>query len=229
MNHFFIAVSSQTKTDFLFYEPLHRTLKNVVLRAIIWRNNLERTGIFLSILSSYLRKLISRFLGFLSKFLEDLFCTEHLDTEASVCVKRQNFENYILGKSQVSSVWPFLRHLHLRADSDPSVNGWKLFVKEGWKNKQANTLCTLTAQRQDFADLGYFIFSLDFLVATNTDLLCILLLSTDCFLYNAIKKSCKTHHSSRTIMLQLSKLTELQPRVLEFSCNLTLPHKKQMP
>ena len=45
-------------------------------------------------------------------------------------------------------------------------------------------LSTLAPQRQDFADLDIFIVCFDFLAATITDLLCILL-STDCSLYNA--------------------------------------------
>ena len=79
-----------------------------------------------------------------------------------MCVKRQNFENYILGKSQISSLQLFLPDLNLRADSDPFVYGCKHLLKKVEKTKQANTLSTLTSQRQDFADLDYFIFWLDF-------------------------------------------------------------------
>ena len=62
-----------------------------------------------------------------------------------------------------------------------------------------------------------------FFAATNTDLLCSLLLSTDCSLYNVIKESCIIHPHSKNIMLKLSKLTEeLLPRVLEFFFNLRL-------
>ena len=67
----------------------------------------------------------------------------------------------------------------------------------------------LTSQRQYFADLDVFIL----------DLLCILLLSTDCSL-NAIKKSCIIHPHSKATFLKLSKLKELQFRLLEFFCYL---------
>ena len=83
--------------------------------------------------------------------------------------------------------------------------------------KDAITLSMSTSQRQYFADLDVFIFCFDFLAATNTDWLCILLLPTDCSL-NAIKKSCIIHSHSKTTLLRLSKLKELQFRVLEFFC-----------
>ena len=62
--------------------------------------------------------------------------------------------------------------------------------------KHAVTLSMLTSQRQYFTDLDVFIFSFDFLVATNTDWLCILLLPADCSL-NANKKSCIIHSHSK--------------------------------
>ena len=73
--------------------------------------------------------------------------------------------------------------------------------------KDAITLSMLTSQRQYFADLDVFIFCFDFLAATNTDRLCILLLPTDCSL-NVIKKSCIIH-PHKTALLKLSRLKEL--------------------
>ena len=122
-------------------------------------------------------------LGFCQNFQNNCF-PEHLKAEASVYVKRQNFENYILGKSQISSLPLFLQDMNLRADSDLSVYGCKHLLKKVEKIKQANSRRMLTSQRQDFA-------------ATNTDLLCILLLSTYCSLYSVIKESCIVHpHNS---------------------------------
>ena len=112
--------------------------------------------------------------------------------------------------------------MNLRADSDLSVYGCIHLLKKVEKIQQANSLSMLKSQRQDFADLDWFILCLDFFSETNADLLCILLFSTDCSLYSVIKVSCIIHTHSKTIMLKLSKLLELLPRVLEFFCNLRL-------
>ena len=85
--------------------------------------------------------------------------------------------------------------------------------------KDAITLSMLTSPRQYFADLNILIFCFDFLAATNTNWLCILLLPTDCSL-SAIKKSCIIHSHSKTTLLKRSRLNELQFRVLEFFCYL---------
>ena len=96
--------------------------------------------------------------------------------------------------------------MNLRADSDLSVYGCIQLLKKVEKIQQANSLSMLKSQRQDFADLDWFILCLDFFSGTNTDLLCIVLSSTDCSLYNVIKVSCIIQPHSRTIMLKLSKL-----------------------
>ena len=82
------------------------------------------------------------FLGIYRNFQNTCF-PEHLEAEASACVKKQNFENYMLGKSQISSLRHFLPHLNVRADLDPSVYGSKHLLKKVEKIKQANTLSTL--------------------------------------------------------------------------------------
>ena len=56
--------------------------------------------------------------------------------------KKQNFENYILGKLQLSSLRHFFPHPNLRADLDPSVNGSKHLLKKVEKIKQASILST---------------------------------------------------------------------------------------
>ena len=83
------------------------------------------------------------FLRFCWDFQNTCF-PKHLEAEASVYFKKQNFENYILGKLQISCLRLFLAHLNLKADSDQSVYGCKHFLKKLQEIKQANTLSTLT-------------------------------------------------------------------------------------
>ena len=108
----------------------------------------------------------------------------------------------------------FLLLLSLRAESDPSIYGYKYLLRNVEKMKDAITLSMLTSQRQYFADLDVFISCFSFLPATNTDLLCILVLPTNSS-RNTIKKSCIIHSHSETTLLKLSKLKELQFRGLE--------------
>ena len=127
------------------------------------------------------------FLGFCWTFKNACF-PEHLEAEASVYVKRKNFENYILGKLKICRLWNFLPQLRLRANSDTSVYIWKHLLKNVEKIKHSNTIDMLPFRRQDFSDLDTFIIRFSFYAATNTDLLCIFLLSTD-YSLNSIKKS----------------------------------------
>ena len=157
------------------------------------------------------------FLWFCQNFHNPCY-PEHLEIDASVYAKKQNFGKYILGKLQICRLRRFLPHLSLTPETDPSVYVWKHLLKNVEKIKHLNTLNMLSSQRQDFADLDIFIFCFYFLAATNTDLLCFLLLPTDCSL-NAIKKSFIIHPHSKTTS-QLSKLKEPQFRVLELFCYL---------
>ena len=92
--------------------------------------------------------------------------------------------------------------LSLRPKSDPSIYGYIHLLKKH--------------VRQYFTDLNVFIFCFDRLAAINTDLLCILLLSTNCSLIAT--KSCIIHPNSKPTLLKLSTLKELQFEVLEFFC-----------
>ena len=108
--------------------------------------------------------------------------SEHLEAQAYVFTWRQKFENCILGELKICRLRHFLSLLSLRAESDPSIYGYKHLLKNVKKMKNAITISMLTSQRQYFAELDVFIFCLDFLPAINTDWLCILLLPTDCSL-----------------------------------------------
>ena len=108
--------------------------------------------------------------------------------------------------------------LSFRPESDPYIYGYRHLLKKVEKIMDAMTLSMLTSQRQYLTYLNVFIFCFDCLAAINTDLFCILLLSTNCS-RNATK-SCIIHPPSKITSLKLSKLKELQFEVLEFFCNL---------
>ena len=105
--------------------------------------------------------------------------------------------------------------LSLRPKSDPSIYGYRRLLKKVEKNYGCNDTKHV---RQYFTDLNVFIFCFDRLAAINTDLLCILLLSTNCSLIAT--KSCIIHPHSKPTLLKLSTLKELQIEVLEFFCYL---------
>ena len=70
------------------------------------------------------------FLGFCQNF-QNTCLPRHLEGEASVYVKGQNFENYIIGKSQQSSLPLFLPDMNFKGRLR-SVRIWlQKFVKEG--------------------------------------------------------------------------------------------------
>ena len=76
--------------------------------------------------------------------------------------------------------------LSLRPESDPSIYGYRHLLKKVEKIMDEMTLSMLTSQRQYFTDLNVFICCFDCLAAIKRDLLCILLLPTNCSL-NATK------------------------------------------
>ena len=84
----------------------------------------------------------------------------------------------------------------------------QLVLEKVKKMKDAIILSMLTSQRQYFADLYVFIFCFDFLAATNTDWLCILLLPTDCSL-NVIKKSCIIHPPLQNYFAKTFQIKEI--------------------
>ena len=108
--------------------------------------------------------------------------------------------------------------LSFRLESDPSIYGYRHLLKKVEKIMDAMTRSSLTSQRQYFTDLNVFILCFDCLAAINTDLFCILLLSTNCSLNET--KPCIIHPHSETTSLKLSKLKELQFELLEFFCYL---------
>ena len=88
----------------------------------------------------------------LLKFSEYLFSRTTLST-SFVYVKRQNFENYILGKLQIRISPAFYFEDWLR-----SVRTWRqIFAKNDEKIKHINSLSTLPCQRQDI-DIFHFDF-----------------------------------------------------------------------
>ena len=158
------------------------------------------------------------FSSILSKFLEHLFSRTSWTTGFRICPETKVW-NCILGELQICRLLLFLSLIRLRAESDPTIYGNKHLFKNVEKMKERITLSMLAFQRQYFEDLDVFILCFDFFGATNIDLLCILLLSIDCSL-NAIKTSYIIHSHSKTTVLKLSKLKELQCRVLELFCYL---------
>ena len=104
-----------------------------------------------------------------------------------------------------------LSSLSLRPDSDPSIYGYRYLLKKVERIIEAMTLSMLRSQRQYIPDLNLLFRCL---AAINTDLLCILLLSTNCSLN--VTKSCIIHPHSKTTFLKVSKLKELQFEILEF-------------
>lgn len=111
-----------------------------------------------------------------------------------------------------TKVWNFyfrrvanmLSSLSLRPDSDPSIYGYRYLLKKVERIIEAMTLSMLRSQRQYIPDLNLLFRCL---AAINTDLLCILLLSTNCSLN--VTKSCIIHPHSKTTFLKVSKLKEL--------------------
>ena len=103
--------------------------------------------------------------------------------------------------------------------SNRSIYIWlQTLVKERWKTRARNYIKHVNIPKIIFCRPGCFNFCFSFLAATNTDLLCILLFSTDCS-FSAIKKPCITQPQSKTTLLKLSTLKE-QVKVLEFLCYL---------